>query len=91
MQSIFWRKGFVLAILLLFVCAISIPSTIGTIEIKVIVTDNTSRGYIQELIDNANPGDSLFIPIGVYHENIIINKKINLLGENKDLTIIDGG
>jgi len=50
-----------------------------------------SRGYIQDLIDNASDGDTIYIPSGIYYENIIINKAINLIGEDKDTTIIDGG
>jgi len=46
---------------------------------------------IQDLIDNANPGDIINIPSGIYYENIIINKTITLIGENKENTIIDGG
>jgi parallel beta-helix repeat protein len=49
-----------------------------------------SNGFIQGLIDNASNGETIFIPIGTYYENIIINKSINLVGENKNLTIIDG-
>jgi len=46
---------------------------------------------IQDAIDNANDGDTVFVYNGTYYENIIINKTINLIGENKNTTIIDGG
>lgn len=49
-----------------------------------------SNGYIQDLIDNASDGDTIYIPRGTYYENIVINKSINLVGENKDTTVIDG-
>ena len=45
---------------------------------------------IQDAIDNASDGDTVFVYDGTYYENIIINKSINLTGENKDTTIIDG-
>jgi parallel beta-helix repeat protein len=46
---------------------------------------------IQSAIDDANPGDTVFVYKGTYYENIIINKKISLIGEDKNTTIIDGG
>ncbi len=47
---------------------------------------------IQDAIDNASNGDTIFVYSGTYYENIVINKNsINIFGENKDNTIIDGG
>ncbi|MCD6237094.1 MAG: PKD domain-containing protein, partial [Thermoplasmata archaeon] len=45
---------------------------------------------IQDAIDNASYGDTVFVYAGVYYEKITINKSINLIGEDKDTTIIDG-
>ena len=84
------RKGLVLGIILLFVGASLIPSTVSVIEKKAALTSSISPGYIQDLINNASSGDTIFIPSGTYYENIIINKSINLIGEDKDTTIIDG-
>jgi parallel beta-helix repeat protein len=49
-----------------------------------------SKGYIQDLIDNASDGDTIYIPSGTYFEHIVIDKSINLIGEDKHTTIIDG-
>ena len=46
---------------------------------------------IQEGIDNAYTDWTVFVKNGFYSENIIINKTINLDGEDKNSTIIDGG
>lgn len=47
---------------------------------------------IQSAINDANPGDSIFVYNGTYNENVIINKyNIKLIGEDKNITIIDGG
>ena len=48
---------------------------------------------IQEAINNANDGDTVFVfdDSSPYYENIVINKSINLIGENKNTTVIDGG
>ena len=84
-----WKKVAVLLIIFFFVGAGFISSTIGTIEIKQVNSQPSSRGYIQGLIDNASAGDTIYIPSGIYYENIIINKSISLVGEDKDTTIID--
>lgn len=44
---------------------------------------------IQDAIDNASIGDTIFVYPGTYDEHIIIEKSINLVGQNKKDTIID--
>jgi parallel beta-helix repeat protein len=47
--------------------------------------------YIQYAIDNASSGDTVFVydDSSPYYENINVNKSINLIGENRETTIID--
>jgi len=45
---------------------------------------------IQDAIDNASSGDTLFVFSGLYYENVIVDKTIRLLGESQTATIIDG-
>ncbi len=47
---------------------------------------------IQEAINDALPGDIIFVydDSSPYYENLIINKSIKLIGENRETTIIDG-
>ena len=45
---------------------------------------------IQEGINAASDGTTIFVYNGTYYENVQIEKKICLLGENKDTTFIDG-
>ena len=54
--------------------------------------DNPPEDFtsIQEAIDIANDGDTIYIYNGTYYENIVIFKPITLQGENKDSVIIDG-
>jgi len=56
---------------------------------------NTGLGYatIQEAI-NANEtldGHTIFVEEGTYYEHVTINKSIELIGEDRSTTIIDGG
>ncbi len=47
---------------------------------------------IQNAIDDANEGDTVFVfdDSSPYYDNIIVNKSINIRGENKNTTIIEG-
>jgi parallel beta-helix repeat protein len=91
MRNNMFKKGLVLGIIVLFVGAGVIPSTVGIKKEKTTIATLDSPGYIQDLIDNASDGDTIYIPSGTYYENIIINKSISLVGEDKNTTIIDGG
>ena len=44
---------------------------------------------IQDAIDNASDGDTVFVYNGTYIEILKVDKTINLIGENRDNTIID--
>ncbi|UCF49088.1 MAG: right-handed parallel beta-helix repeat-containing protein [Thermoplasmatales archaeon] len=45
---------------------------------------------IQDAIDNASDGDTVYVYKGTYYENVLIDKSINLIGEASDTTVIDG-
>ena len=105
------KKGLVLGIIIIFVCA-SIPLSIGgIISIKNEIDDNHKPNFdddqrgitlyvggsgsdnyskIQYAIENASSGDSIFVYNGTYLENIVVDKTINLTGEDIDTTFIDG-
>ena len=52
------------------------------------VPDNFTS--IQEAINNASDGDNIFVRADTYYENVVVNKSISLIGENRETTIIDG-
>jgi parallel beta-helix repeat protein len=45
---------------------------------------------IQGAVDNATDGSTVYVSSGEYSENLVINKSINLVGENMETAIIDG-
>jgi parallel beta-helix repeat protein len=50
----------------------------------------TDYPTIQEAINNAGSGCTIFVENGTYAENVVVNKTVALIGEDVDLTIIDG-
>ena len=62
---------------------------IAIAESKTIVVPD-DYGHIQDAINAASESDTVYVKKGTYHENIVINKSISLIGENLDTTIIDG-
>jgi nitrous oxidase accessory protein len=47
---------------------------------------------IQEAIDAPETldGHTIFVEAGIYYENIVVSKAIRLVGENRNITILDG-
>jgi parallel beta-helix repeat protein len=45
---------------------------------------------IQEAINHASSGDTILVQNGTYFEHVLINKSLSLVGESRDLTIVNG-
>jgi parallel beta-helix repeat protein len=45
---------------------------------------------IQEAINNASSGTTIFVHDGTYSEDIVVNKSVSLIGEDRDTAIIVG-
>ena len=98
------KKLLAVGVIVLFLGVSVIPST-GTTDVKQIAMPTSSGNTlyvggsgtgnytrIQDAIDDASDGDTVFVYAysSPYYENIVVDKTINLFGENKDTTIIDG-
>ncbi len=83
------RKAFS-AFAVLFLLAVALaPFRIETATAETIAVPD-DYPTIQEAINNANEGDTIFVSSGIYYENIVVNKTVSLVGENRSTTIIDG-
>ncbi|MDI6916427.1 MAG: NosD domain-containing protein, partial [Thermoplasmatales archaeon] len=45
---------------------------------------------IQVAINDADAGNTIFVYSGTYYENVVVNKTLTLIGEDKNTVIIDG-
>lgn len=87
------RKVSIVTVLFVLLNVFSVFLTYGNCEAGKILyvggieTENYSS--IQAAINNASEGDTIFVFPGIYNKSIVINKTINLVGENKNSTILD--
>jgi len=93
------RKWLAIGIILLFLGTCVIPATAQNIGKQLSLRGNWlyvggsgpgNYTKIQDAINASSDGDTVFVYNGTYLVNIVINKKINLVGENNSNTIIDG-
>jgi nitrous oxidase accessory protein len=95
-MKIMLSKALVLAVIVLFVGANIVPNVSSDVSISnagntLYVGGSGAGNYttIQSAIDDASDGDTIFVYNGIYSEKTIkVNKSINLIGENKEFTII---
>jgi hypothetical protein len=92
-------KYLVVGITLLFLGTTIVPSPAQEIEKSSLPTSSGKWLYvgghgpgnytrIQDAIKDSKDGDTIFVFAGTYYENILIQKAINLLGENVNTTTI---
>ncbi|MGB7532205.1 MAG: NosD domain-containing protein [Halobacteriota archaeon] len=53
--------------------------------------ENHQWNTIQEGINDATDGGTVYVYSGLYVENVVVDKPITLRGEDRDNTIVDGG
>jgi parallel beta-helix repeat protein len=87
---------------IIIVCFLTTAGFLGFITFESNVVSATNTWYvgsgpgndsatIQGGINLASDGDTVFVYSGTYTENVEVYKIINLTGEDRDITIIDGG
>jgi parallel beta-helix repeat protein len=88
----------ILALLLMCMLTLSVRLQIAKAQPSTITVPD-DYPTIQEAINNANDGDTVFVKSGVYQQlnydnttpvSIVINKSISLIGQDEETTIISG-
>jgi parallel beta-helix repeat protein len=105
-RKVLLKKTFVMTITVLFTGVGIIPSLDGAVVEKktnpTISNGNTlyvggsglgNYTKIQDAINSSKDGDTVFVydESSPYFENVYVSKSINLVGEDKSTTVIDGG
>jgi parallel beta-helix repeat protein len=82
-------SGILLTLLLIGMLTLAFNTQLVKAEPKIIRVP-TDYPTIQEAINVADPGDIVFVYNGTYYEQVVVNKTVSLIGENRETTIIDG-
>ena len=78
-----------LVLLILFTGALLLLTGVQRVEAgRIIVPDHYPT--IQEAVDNAIDGYTIFVRKGTYNESIVVDRNVLLVGEDKTTTVIDG-
>ncbi len=100
MKKPFLKKTVLIALMILLILLNYVPTISsdetglgsGTFSTTLYVGGTGPGNYstIQSAINDASNGDTVYVYNGTYNEQINVNNQINLFGENKYDTIIDG-
>jgi len=101
MPDTWLKKKLVCAVIVLFIGLSIFPGMSSYNQVlgnTIYVDDDAVPGWydathvktIQEGILNATIGETIYVYSGIYVENVVVNKTVNLVGENKNTTIVDG-
>ena len=81
-------KYLTLCLVVFLICSLMLVKPTNALAKTIVVP--TDYPTIQQAIDSANNGDTILVKKGYYPETLIVNKSISIVGEDRNLTIIDG-
>ena len=74
-------SGIMSTLILIATFSLAVNTQLAEADFIIIVPDQFAT--IQEAINNASAGDTIFVRKGTYHENIIVNKSLTLIDNKK--------
>jgi nitrous oxidase accessory protein len=83
------RKNAAMLVVLLFLATLCLTEYLPVKAESKTITVPDDFPTIQEAINAANVGDTIFVKRGTYVENPVVNKSVSLVGEDRDATVID--
>ncbi len=83
------RKNVALLVVLVFLATSCLTVYLPVRAESKTITVPDDSPTIQEAINAADVGDTIFVKRGTYVENPVVNKSVSLIGEDRDKTIID--
>ncbi len=96
------KRACLLVVILLGLCSVPVtgasePDGGEAPEVRIMgrtIVVNASGGgeytRIQWAVDNASAGDTIYVEVGTYRENVVVDKTISLIGAGRENTTIDG-
>jgi len=86
--KILWSAYFLIVLLSCMLLTSRAVQDLGAVEW--IVDDDGPADFcsIQEAINAASNGDIIYVKMGTYNENLVVNKTVSLVGENRKNTVI---
>jgi len=85
-----WRNIFFLNFSTIILCSLFVILHINSPKASVLIHVPGDFSTIQAAIDGASAGDVILVHQSIYYENVIVNKSVSLISENKTITVIDG-
>ena len=83
------RKNVALLVVLVFLVTLCLTVYLPVKAESKTITVPDDSPTIQEAINVADVGDTIFVKRGTYVENPVVNKSVSLIGEDRDATVID--
>ncbi|UCE16078.1 MAG: hypothetical protein JSV12_00190 [Candidatus Bathyarchaeota archaeon] len=75
-------SGIMVALLIANMLTLTFNVQVAEAEpVTIIVPDDYAK--IQWAVGNASDGDTIFVKNGTYYEQMVVNKTLSLIGENK--------
>jgi len=83
------QKRMIISLILVFLCYIlvNVPYVCST-DFYVGDSEDCDFSFIKDALNNSVDGDSIFVKNGLFNESFIVDKSIDLVGDDKNSTII---